>query len=173
MTQTFSLWIEIVFLNHLAGFIESQCMICNHIQPNHLLWSWNLELMSIQRYQRNREKRKYVSIKWTEMSQITWENPRIKDPLWAPTHNVCFYAAKTACVMLKLGSIFDLMLIIKREKSNSMSMMLTEMFQITCEYPSFRAQLQALMPNFHCHTAKSACVKVKLGSVVDLMLQKK
>ena len=39
MEWAFSLGTEIIFLSHLTGSIEPQCMICNFMQPNHLSWS--------------------------------------------------------------------------------------------------------------------------------------
>ena len=53
---TCSLKTEIIFPSHFAGSIEPQCMIFNAMQPNQLLWSWNLVVLSILCYWINREK---------------------------------------------------------------------------------------------------------------------
>ena len=61
----------------------------------------------------------------------------------------------------------------QRKESKSTSMMWNEMSQITCEHHSFRVLLQTSMPNFHGHIAKLACMKLKLGIIIGLMLIKK
>ena len=54
-----------------------------------------------------------------------------------------------------------------------MTMTWTEMSQMSCEHHSFRVTSQTPMPNSHGHEAKSACVKLKLGSIACFMLAKK
>ena len=53
-----------------------------------------------------------------------------------------------------------------------MDMTWTEISQIACEHHSFRAPSQTPMPNLCGHVAKSACVKLNLGSAFSLMLTK-
>ena len=97
------------------------------------------------------------------MSQITCEYPTLRLLSQAPTRNLHCHAAKLAYVKLKLGSTVDLMLVKKqRKKSNSMPVILTEKYQITCEHPSSRARSQTPMHNLHFHSAKLACVNVIL-----------
>ena len=49
------------------------------------------------------------------------------------------------------------------KKIKSMSMMWTEMSQITCDHPRLRVTSQPPMRNVCCHAAKLACAKLKLG----------
>ena len=53
-----------------------------------------------------------------------------------------------------------------------MPLMWSELSQIVCKYHSFRVASQTPMPYLHCHAAKLACVKLKFGSVVRLILTK-
>ena len=52
-----------------------------------------------------------------------------------------------------------------------MSMMWTEMSQITLQHPGFRVSQRA--PTSSCRIAKSASMKLKRGVMIDLMLIKK
>ena len=53
---------------------------------------------------------------WPELSQITCDRPRLRDPSQAPMCDFHFHAAKSTCAKLKLASIIDLMLMKKQRK---------------------------------------------------------
>ena len=99
-----------------------------------------------------------MSVTLYDMSKITCEHPSFRIPSQTPMRNFHFYAAKSASVKLKLGSIIDLMLTKNREKSKSVSMMWTKMSQIMCEYPSFRVTHQTLDTKFTL-----PCSQISLG----------
>ena len=73
---------------------------------------------------------------------------------------------------VKLGSIIDLTLVKKNKKRKSMHVTWPDASKMSYKHHNSRVPSQTPMHNSHDHTEQSACVKIKLDSIIGLRLIK-